>query len=112
MTTAQPDHPLPWEQPGWDPAGFLDSLVFDPDQQLDEAELHLPGPDDKIGVHRPITMRMAWQTDRRVAAIAQERGMTIAEYLEDLAEIELARLDAIEARERARQAETNQHHAA
>jgi hypothetical protein len=88
---------------GADPNAFLASLTFDPSTVLDpelEAALSAPAhPLDKVAAPTEVVLRWDYRTNLRIQEIAQTRGITVAELLEELAELELARLDALEVQE-------------
>ena len=89
---------------GTDPDAFLGSLVFDDDLVLDpalEAELRHPmDPLEKVAAPSEVTISWDYRTRLRIEQIAQARGISVGDVLDEIAELEVARLDALEARAR------------
>jgi hypothetical protein len=91
------ERPLPDD---FDPAGILDDLVFDAGDAAPDDVPAPPGPLDKVTARSTVTIPWDYRTRLRIEAIAQARGITVGDVLEELAELEVARLDALEARAR------------
>ncbi len=83
----------------FDPMTFLDDLVFTDEVVEDVPRLE---PGEKIIMRRTLNMSWDGQVDWRVRRIAEARGMSMEDLIEEWAELEIARVDALQALDESR----------
>lgn len=82
----------------FDPNAFMDRLVYTDVPGADDLEVPPPlAPGELITVRRNLSLNWDGEVDSRVRKIAQTRGMSMEELIEEWAELEIARVDALEA---------------
>ncbi len=82
----------------FDSNAFMDRLVFTNVPGADDLEVPPPlAPGETITVRRTLNMNWDGEVDSRVRRIAQDRGLSVEDLIEEWAELEIARVDALEA---------------
>jgi hypothetical protein len=81
----------------FDSNAFMDRLIYNV-PGADDLDVPPPlAPGEKVTVRRTLTMNWDVDVDSRVRKIAQERGISVEDLIDEWAELEIARVDALEA---------------
>lgn len=82
----------------FDSNAFMDRLVYTNVPGAEHLEVPPPlAPGEAVTVRRTLSLNWDGEVDARVRRIAQARGLSLEDLLEEWAELEIARVDALEA---------------